>query len=193
MANLKCKFKLFRDPQWKVSRPKPGSKTWVASRNPLFADPWTRWPHGLSPNLCDKESVNIISCVEFALKYVIASGLYSTKSCMIDWLFEPLLHHKDQYTTATQARNQLASPGGAKSFLRGVQIFWTMSNNFKRCPIHFSKGVENFSRRGCAPRLRACCYYKGLGNLPKHGRCQLRQMLVSTLLTVGKYYSDSDQ
>jgi len=26
MANLKSKFKLFRDPEWKVSRPKFGSR-----------------------------------------------------------------------------------------------------------------------------------------------------------------------
>jgi len=30
-----------------------------------------------------------------------------------------------------QARNQLGIPGGAKSFLRGAQIFWTVSNSFK--------------------------------------------------------------
>jgi len=41
-----------------------------------------------------------------------------------------------------QARNQLGSPGGAKSFLRGAQIFYTMSNSFKLCPTHFSTGVE---------------------------------------------------
>jgi len=37
-----------------------------------------------------------------------------------------------------QARNQLGTAGGAKSFLRGGQIFWTMSNSFKLCPPHFS-------------------------------------------------------
>jgi len=30
-----------------------------------------------------------------------------------------------------QARNQLGTPGGAKSFLRGVQNFKTMSNTFQ--------------------------------------------------------------
>ena len=42
--------------------------------------------------------------------------------------------------TPGQARNQLGSPWGAKSFLRGAQFFWTMSNNFNRCPMHFSRG-----------------------------------------------------
>ena len=46
-----------------------------------------------------------------------------------------------------QARNQLGTPGGAKSFLRGAQIFWTMFNSFKLCPTHFSRGGEKFSRR----------------------------------------------
>jgi len=44
------------------------------------------------------------------------------------------------YTHHNQARNQLGTPGGAKSLLRGVQIFWTVSNNFKLYPTHFSRG-----------------------------------------------------
>jgi len=43
-----------------------------------------------------------------------------------------------------QARNQLGAPEGVKSFLRGAQIFWTMSNSFKRCPTHFSRGAKIF-------------------------------------------------
>jgi len=39
-----------------------------------------------------------------------------------------------------QARNQLGIPGGTKNILRGAQIFWRVSNNFKLCPAHFSKG-----------------------------------------------------
>jgi len=39
-----------------------------------------------------------------------------------------------------QARKQLGIPGGAKSFLRGAQIFLTMSNSFELCPTHFSRG-----------------------------------------------------
>jgi len=39
-----------------------------------------------------------------------------------------------------QACNQLGTPGGAKSFPRGAQIFKTMSNSFKLCPTHFSGG-----------------------------------------------------
>ena len=53
-----------------------------------------------------------------------------------------------------QARNQLGTPGGAKSFLRGVQIFWTLSNIFKLYPTHFSRGGEKFYRElrpPCAP------------------------------------------
>jgi len=50
----------------------------------------------------------------------------------------------------TQARNQLGTPGGAKSFLRGAQIFLTMSNSFKLCPTHLSREGEKFSR-GVSP------------------------------------------
>jgi len=39
-----------------------------------------------------------------------------------------------------QARNQLGTSGGAKSFLIGAQIFLAMSNNFKLYPTHFSRG-----------------------------------------------------
>jgi len=34
--------------------------------------------------------------------------------------------------TKLQARNQLGTPGGAKSFHRGTQIFKTMSSTFCR-------------------------------------------------------------
>jgi len=43
---------------------------------------------------------------------------------------------------SSQASNQLGTPVGAKSFLRGAQIFWTMSNSFKLYPKHFSRGLS---------------------------------------------------
>ena len=43
-----------------------------------------------------------------------------------------------------QARNQLGTPGGAKSFPRGAQIFWTISNSFKLCLRHFPGGRKFF-------------------------------------------------
>jgi len=50
-----------------------------------------------------------------------------------------------------QARNQLGKSGGAKSFLRGAQIFQTMSNNFKLCPTHLSRGAKRFAREASPP------------------------------------------
>ena len=54
-----------------------------------------------------------------------------------------------------QARNQLGTTGGAKSFPRGAQNLWTMSNILKLCPTHFSGGgAKNFLgglRSPCAP------------------------------------------
>jgi len=50
-----------------------------------------------------------------------------------------------------QARNQLGTPGGATSFPRGAQIFWTMANILKLCPTRFSRGGEKFCRGGLAP------------------------------------------
>ena len=43
-------------------------------------------------------------------------------------------------STDIQARNQLETPGGEKSFLRRAQIFWTTSNSFKLYPTHFFRG-----------------------------------------------------
>jgi len=67
-----------------------------------------------------------------------------------------------KWNTYTQARNQFATPGGAKSFLRRAQIFWTMSNSFKLYPAHFSRRDEKFSKEGFAPLhphwLRACLH-----------------------------------
>ena len=51
--------------------------------------------------------------------------------------------------TSYQACNQLRRLGGAKSFLRGP-IFSTVSNSFKLCPTHFSRGAKKFSG-GFAP------------------------------------------
>ena len=55
----------------------------------------------------------------------------------------PSLKHATVYNPDNQARNQLGIPRGAKSFLRGAQIFYTISNRFKLRPKHFSRG-ENF-------------------------------------------------
>ena len=55
-----------------------------------------------------------------------------------------LLHALTIIYVTFQARSQLGTPGGAKSFLRGAQIFWTMSNSFKLYPTHFSGGAKNF-------------------------------------------------
>jgi len=49
-----------------------------------------------------------------------------------------------------QARNQLGTPGGAKSFLRGAQIFQAMSNTF------FEGGEKNL--RGSSPTMRPSGY-----------------------------------
>jgi len=49
---------------------------------------------------------------------------------------------------AKQDRNQLGTPGVAKSFLRGAEIFLTLSNIFKLCPIDFSRVGEKIFRRG---------------------------------------------
>ena len=43
-----------------------------------------------------------------------------------------------------QARNQLWTPVGAKSFLRGAQFFLTVSNSFKLRPTYFSRGAKFF-------------------------------------------------
>jgi len=54
-----------------------------------------------------------------------------------------------------QARNQLGTPGVAKSFLRGPQIFQTISTSFQLCPTYFSRGggAKRFAWGGFAPFL----------------------------------------
>jgi len=47
-------------------------------------------------------------------------------------------------TSSHQARNELGTPGGMKTFLRGAQIFKIMSNSFNLCPTHFSRGLKKF-------------------------------------------------
>jgi len=67
-------------------------------------------------------------------------------------MFSNILFNYDE----TQARNQLGTPGGAKSFLRGAQMFWTTV-----CPIVFNHiqhifpgGVKNFLGGYSTPWLR---------------------------------------
>jgi len=62
------------------------------------------------------------------------------------------LSQTSRYATEQQDRKQLGTPGRAKSFLRGAQMFWTMSNGFKICSAHFSRGGKKFF----ASWLRAC-------------------------------------
>jgi len=51
-----------------------------------------------------------------------------------------LLHETVERTHhGRQACNQLGTSGGAKSFPRRAQIFWTMSNIVKLCATHFSR------------------------------------------------------
>ena len=50
-----------------------------------------------------------------------------------------------------QARKQLGTPGVAKSFLRGPQIFQTVSTGFQLCPTDFSMGGKKVCRGGFAP------------------------------------------
>jgi len=49
-----------------------------------------------------------------------------------------------KHVSASQACNQLGTPGGAKSFVSGAQIFWTVSDSLKLCSTHFSKGAKIF-------------------------------------------------
>jgi len=88
------------------------------------------------------------------------------------WVFVPGHSGVTCNETANQARNQLGTPGGAKSFPRGGQIFWTMSNIFKICPTHFSRGGEKFQKGGFAPLrppwLWACRWHVGFELLQLH-------------------------
>jgi len=58
--------------------------------------------------------------------------------------------------TLSQARNQLGTPGGVKSFPKGPKNFITIANSFKLCPAHISRGGEKFCRGASPPWLRAC-------------------------------------
>jgi len=52
---------------------------------------------------------------------------------------------------SNQARNQLGTPGVAKSFLRGSQSFQTMSNSFQLHATNFSRGGEKVCREASPP------------------------------------------
>ena len=71
----------------------------------------------------------------------------STASRFVFWCANPGCALTQPHTCA-QASNQLGTPGGAKSFLRGAEIFWTMSNIFKLCPTHFFQNISNKFSRG---------------------------------------------
>jgi len=81
--------------------------------------------------------------------------------------------------TPYQARNQPGTPGGAKSFLRGAQILWTISNSFKLCPIHFSRGSKK-----CFRDLRPPCAPFVTGLLHDIALCSLLGWLDRALLNL---------
>jgi len=63
------------------------------------------------------------------LTHALLTDLDSSQNCWI------------RYVSA-QARNQLGTPGGAKSVLRAAQIYKTMSNTFKQYPTYFFQKVH---------------------------------------------------
>jgi len=96
------------------------------------------------------------------IHYYADESYRMTVPCSVDWKVLGTNHRGSmQDVLVHQARNQFGTPGGAKSFLRGAQISWIMSNNFKRCPTHSSRWSENCSKGGFAlPAplwLRAWC------------------------------------
>jgi len=90
---------------------------------------------------CRKLHRTDVSCNYIA--HILISVLYSLYG--VSGGIHHLAHH--------QARNQLETPGVAKSFLRGAQIFQTMSNSFQLCPTDFSRGGEEFCRGRSPPPL----------------------------------------
>ena len=66
-----------------------------------------------------------------------------------------------------QARNQLGTPGGTKSFLRGAQIFWTMSNAF-------FQGSEKFSWVDFSPLVAGLQWIFNGSMIKKFYRCLFR-------------------
>jgi len=49
---------------------------------------------------------------------------------------------KYNFLTSRQVRNRLGTPGVSKSFLKGAQIFQSVSNSFKLCPKRFFQGWQ---------------------------------------------------
>jgi len=96
-----------------------------------------------------------------------------------------------------QARNQLRTPGGAKSFVRGVQNFWTMSYSFKLCPTHFfPEGAKNCTGGLRHPWLRIwwCTTLKtlrvGKTKLATHNSYAIESCLYTPLLLFYSCCSD---
>ena len=66
----------------------------------------------------------------------------------------PSTHHLSTLIIVYTGPQPIGTPRGAKNFLRGGQMFLTMSSIFKYVQHIFPEGGENFSRE--ALRLRAC-------------------------------------
>ena len=84
-------------------------------------------------------------------------------------------HSVKLYVYAARAfRSQQSEPGllpawdsrRAKSFPRGAQNCWTMSNSFKLYPAHFSRGEKKFVGGLCPSWLRAWLEQEELLDIP---------------------------
>ena len=70
------------------------------------------------------------------------------------------------YSIDNQTCNQLGTSGGAKSFLRGAQIFLFMSTGFKLCAKHFPEwrkilqGSLSPAGYGPAGNSEPCSFYR---------------------------------
>jgi len=67
-------------------------------------------------------------------------------------MFNVFLYTADrEHKGLNQARNHLGTPGGAKSFLRGAQNLYTMSNSFKLYVQHIFPGERKILQRLLLP------------------------------------------
>ena len=107
------------------------------------------------PFLCHRETYHNLFFSKLRLS-LICRCAEAHYWCFSDfsWFATEIAH----FGYKVQARNQLGTPGLAKSFPRGAQIFQTMSNSFQLCLTDFSRGgAKRFCRWASPPLwLRVC-------------------------------------
>jgi len=85
------------------------------------------------------------------------------------------------YTSIYRTHNQLGTPRRAKSFLRGAQIFYTMSKTFFQGAKIFARGAKSTLATGLPLRCANAQYHQTTCAVKSHSRALISNSILYSI------------